>query len=197
MIFQPFMFEAGPLEVNLYVLADESTRDGILSDAGVYHPSVIDFVKDEGLKIKAILITHLHPDHIGGIAEYLRAWSCDVFAPAPIPAVPTARIVGEGDIIRCAGFEFHAYKTSGHTPESVSYYCERERFCLVWDAIFAGAVGGTSSDALHAEEIGHLRRVILELPPETELLSGHGPVTTVAIEKKANPFLKPGFGRTA
>ena len=197
MIFQPFMFDAGPLEVNLYIFADENSHEALLTDAGVFHHDVTDFVAREGLKVGAILITHLHSDHINAVGDYVRAWGTKVIGPAPISSAPDAQIVAEGDIIRAAGFELCVIKTSGHTPESVSYYCERGGFCIVGDAIFAGAVGGTGSDELHAEEIGHLHRKILTLPAETELYSGHGPVTTVAIEKTANPFLQPGFTRLA
>ncbi len=195
MILQSFMFEVGPFEANLHLLANERTRAGILSDAGAFDPSVIEFAAGLGLTMEAILITHLHHDHIAGVAEYASKWKCKVFSPAPIPDVSSAEIVKPGEFVRVAGFEFKVIKTSGHTPESVSYYCASESVCLVGDAIFAGAVGGTSNDELHEEEIGWLRKGILTLPPETLLLSGHGPATTVAIETAANPFLQPGFTR--
>jgi glyoxylase-like metal-dependent hydrolase (beta-lactamase superfamily II) len=195
MIFQPFVFNAGPLEVNLYLMADESTREGLLVDAGVFHASVAELADRLGLKMKTILITHLHADHVHAVGDYAGRWKAEVIAPAPLAAVPDARIVADGQTVYAAGFEFRVLRTSGHTPESVSYYCEREGICFVGDAIFAGAVGGTSTDELHAEQLGWLRRHILSLPPETELHSGHGPATTVAIEKAANPFLQPGFTR--
>lgn len=195
MIIKSFVFDAGPLEVNQVLMADEQTGEGLMVDAGVFHDSVIAFASDQGIKISTILITHLHADHVAALADYTKAWDAAVVSPAPLSAAPGARIVGEGDVVRVGPFEFEIFKTSGHTPESISYYCRAQGLCFVGDAIFAGAVGGTPLDELHAEEIGHLQRTIMTLPPETELFSGHGPLTTVAIEKAANPFLQPGFTR--
>lgn len=195
MIIKSFVFDAGPLEVNQVLMADEQTGEGLMVDAGVFHESVIEFAAAHGIKVSTILITHLHADHVAALADYSKAWGAAVVAPAPLSAAPDARIVAEGDTVTVGPFEFEIFKTSGHTPESISYYCRAEGLCFVGDAIFAGAVGGTPLDELHAEEIGHLQRTIMTLPPETELFSGHGPLTTVAIEKAANPFLQPGFTR--
>lgn len=197
MKLQTFVFDVGPLEANLFLMAHESKREGVLIDAGVFDESVVNFAAERKLKIPAILITHLHHDHIAGVGAYAKAWGADVVAPAPVKDAPGARIVKEGDRFKAGPFEFEVFKTSGHTPESISYYCASEGVCFVGDAIFAGAVGGTQDDEHHEEEIGHLRRNVLRLPPETELYSGHGPATTVAIELAGNPFLQPGFTRTA
>ena len=195
MILETFVFEVGHLEVNLFIMGEEATREAVLIDAGVCDPSVLDFVKDENLKVGTILLTHLHPDHVGGVKEYAKEWGAEVISPAPHDNAPDARIIEPGASL-CAGpFQFEVFQTSGHTPESISYYCAAEGVCFVGDAIFAGAVGGTSEDPLHEEEVGHIRRHIMTLPPGTELYSGHGPATTVAIEAAANPFLQPGFTR--
>ncbi len=195
MIIKSFVFDAGPLEVNQVLMADEQTGEGLMVDAGVFHNSVIEFAADQGIKVSKILITHMHADHVAALADYAKAWDASVVAPAPVSAAPGARIVGEGDTVQAGPFEFEIFQTSGHTPESISYYCKDQSLCFVGDAIFAGAVGGTPLDELHAEQIGHLQRTIMTLPPETELFSGHGPLTTVEIEKAANPFLQPGFTR--
>ncbi|MCH8333269.1 MBL fold metallo-hydrolase [Candidatus Sumerlaeota bacterium] len=197
MIFQSFVFPHGHLEVNLFLMGDEQTREAVLVDAGVFDSSVTDCADAMGLKVGTILITHLHADHVAGLAAYAAHWGAAVVSPARLDSAPEARIVKEGDTVQAGPFEFHVLKTSGHTPESISYHCPREGICFVGDALFAGSVGGTSEDKLYEEEIGHIRRNLLVLPPETELHSGHGPATTVAIEKAANPFLQPGFTRLA
>lgn len=198
MIFETFIADVGPLEANLHLIADEATGEAALVDAGALVPELVDRVRDLGLRVGAILVTHLHHDHVAALGEYLARWEgCQVYSPAPLAAAPSASVVGRGDLVRAAGREFRVFKTSGHTPESISYYCAGEAICFVGDAIFAGAVGGASDDALHAEEIDCLRRSILTLPPRTELWSGHGPATSVEVEAAANPFFRPGFGRLA
>lgn len=195
MLFRSFVFPAGHLEVNLFVMGDEKTSEGLLVDAGVFDQSVVDFVEGSGLKLSTILLTHHHGDHIDGLKDYLRQWDASVISPAPIKTAPQAQLVKEGDRFEVGPFEFEVFQTSGHTPESISYYCAAQEVCFVGDALFAGSVGGTKDDDLHAEEIGHIKRNLLALPPETEIYSGHGPATTIAIEKASNPFLQPGFTR--
>lgn len=197
MLLRPFMLNVGPLESNCYLMADEAGKTGLLVDAGAFEPAIVELAAEKDLQITHILLTHLHWDHVDGLAQYLEHWpQARVVAPAAIEAAPEARIVGEGDHVEVGPFRFEVFKTSGHTPESISYYCAEHGVCFTGDAIFAGSVGGTSDDRQHAEEIGHVRAKLMSLPPETELWSGHGPMTTVAIETAGNPFLKPGFGRT-
>ncbi len=195
MILKSFYFPFGPLEVNLFIMGNPETGDALLVDAGVFDDSVMDFLRDSGLRLTDILITHLHRDHIDALAKYVEAASPAVIAPARLDAAPKAKIIGPGEEFSSAGFRFEVFKTSGHTPESISYYCAREELCFVGDALFAGAVGGTSEDSAHKEEIDLIQRNLMTLPPETRIFSGHGPATRVTIEKAANPFLQPGFTR--
>jgi glyoxylase-like metal-dependent hydrolase (beta-lactamase superfamily II) len=198
MLLRHFMLNVGPLEANAYLMADLETKAGLLVDAGDFDLRIVELADEYDLNMVAILITHLHWDHVDGLAEYAKQWpEARVIAPAPSAAAPGAHIVGHGDRFKAGPLEFEVFKTSGHTPESVSYYCRQAGVCFVGDAIFAGSVGGTADDALFAEEIGHIRAHLLTLPDETELWSGHGPMTTVGIERAANPFLQPGFGRQA
>lgn len=196
MILKSFFFPFGPLEVNLFILADENSRRALLIDAGVHDSSVEAYLRDRDLTLEAVLITHLHRDHIDALTRYRELTAQGrVISPSPVEAAPEAEIVKPGDQVRAAGFEFQIFQTSGHTPESISYYCPAWNLCFVGDALFAGAVGGTSDDRHHAEEIELIQRYLMPLPGETRIFSGHGPATKVQIEKEANPFLQPGFTR--
>lgn len=196
MVLKSFFFPFGPLEVNLFVMAGEKSHRALLVDAGVYDASVADYLREKNLDLEAILITHLHRDHIDALERYKDLTSTGrVVSPAPLEAVPEAEIVKPGDQVQAAGFEFQVFRTSGHTPESISYYCPSQRLCFVGDALFAGAVGGTSDDRHHGEEIELIQQYLMPLPGETRIFSGHGPATKVLIEKEANPFLQPGFTR--
>jgi glyoxylase-like metal-dependent hydrolase (beta-lactamase superfamily II) len=195
MIYRQFMLDVGSQEANLYLLAD-AARQAVLVDAGGYAPELVEWARCGGLRVTHLLLTHLHGDHVDGLAHYRRQWpALTVVASSPWAGAPGALIARAGDTI-CAGtLRLQMLQTSGHTPESVSYYEAASGLCFVGDAIFAGSVGGTASAADHAEQLEHLRRNILSLPEETVLLPGHGPLTTVAIERAANPFFQPGFAR--
>lgn len=198
MILQHFMFDLVSQEVNAYLMGDEETRVGLMVDAGGFDPQVVETADAMGLSITHILLTHLHWDHVAALPAYLEQWSSvQVITPAPLAAAPQARIVVPGEKFRVGPFFFEVIQTSGHTPESVSYYCRDAGVCFVGDALFSGSVGGTNDDAHYEEQLGHIKRSILTLPESTEILPGHGPITTVAIEKQANPFLQPGFKRKA
>ena len=200
MILLPFMIDVGSQEVNLHLCADEQSRDGMLIDAGGFVPALAEWVARHGIRVTHILLTHLHYDHTDALPDYLQLWpDAVVVAGGALPAGKAASakslLVRHGDVVQVGPLRVEVVSTPGHTPDSVSYWCPDAGVCFVGDALFAGAVGGTSSDGHHDEQIRYLRSRILALPDHTELLPGHGPATTVRIEKTANPFFQPGFGR--
>ncbi|MCL5271144.1 MAG: MBL fold metallo-hydrolase [bacterium] len=198
MILQPFMIDVGSQEVNVYLVGDEATRVGFIVDAGGFPPALPDAAGFYRLAVTHVLLTHLHWDHTGALSALLAEWpNLCVVAAAPCPAAPNVHLVEDGAQLRIGPIKVDVLQTSGHTPESVSYYLAEPGVCFVGDALFAGAVGGTGDDARHREQITLLREKILALPEATEILPGHGPLTTGAIEKRANPFFRPGFGRLA
>ena len=199
MLLRSFMIDLGSQETNLYLMADPAAGTGVLVDAGGFEPSVPELVSQLQIRLTHILLTHLHWDHVDALPRYMEQWpDAQVVAAAPVPGVPGARLVGDGEVVQADGFVFRVRAIPGHTPESVCYDCPGcGVVCFVGDSLMAGAVGGTSSDLLFGQQVAALRSKILSLPGHTELLPGHGPLTTVQIEKNANPFFRPGFGRTA
>lgn len=198
MLLQSFLLDLPPQETNHYLLADMATRIGLLVDAGGFDPEIIQLANEYRLTMTHILLTHLHWDHTDALGDYLRYWpDALVVTPEPIPGIRHKTVVHPGDVLAVGPFSFQVLDTSGHTPESISYYCPQKQICFVGDALFAGAVGGTSTDSLFDRQIDNIQRHIMTLPGQTEILPGHGPMTTVLIEKTANPFLQPGFTRTA
>ena len=199
MLIAHYMLDVGPLESNCYLVGNENTQEGFLVDAGKFDPDIVQQAATWGLKMSQVLLTHHHWDHVDGLDEFLSVWpGVCVLTPTMIQCTTeNIEIMNPRQKYTAAGFEFEVFRTSGHTPESISFYFPELKICFVGDAIFAGAVGGTADDAHFNEEVGCLHESIMKLPAATELLSGHGPATSVAIERKSNPFLQPGFTRIA
>ncbi len=196
MFLQPFMINLETQEVNLYLAADPEIRTGFLVDAGGYVPDLIEAVQANQLNISHILLTHLHWDHVDALRHYLNAWpDALIIAPESAGWPSREQLVRDGSEFHAGSFPFEVFGTAGHTLESVCYYCEPAGLLFSGDTLFAGSVGGTGGGDEHQAMLQNIRTKILTLPGDTEVLPGHGPITTVAIEKQANPFLRPGFNR--
>ena len=179
MFFQHFLLNAN--ESNLYVIGCEKTLDAALIDAGTYDQRVADYVLRHGLKVKEVFITHGHWDHTGGLDDYLSAFGS---------RAQSMETLQEESVIKIGGLQLQVLYTTGHTEDSISLYLRDEAVVFTGDALFAGSIGGTDSEKRKKELIGNIREKILSLPEETLIYSGHGPVTSVRIEKSNNPFLR-------
>ncbi len=177
MIFRHFLLDVN--EANLYVAACEATRQALIVDAGGFDSRVVEFVRERGLIPAAIAITHDHHDHTGGLAQYRKAFGCRAIG---------AQDLRDGTAIPCGRLEFRALLTPGHTSDAACYYCAAEKIAFTGDTLFAGSIGGTASESQKQQEIASIRAKLFSMPGETILCPGHGPLTTVAIEKAANPF---------
>ncbi len=180
MIFQHFLLiEAN--ESNLYVVGCPETRKAVLVDAGAMDGRVVSFVKQNNLNVIAILLTHDHWDHMGGQQEYEKAFGCPTYGAADF---------SDGREYEVGALKAKVFTTSGHTPDSVSFYFSDDGMVFTGDALFAGSVGGTSSDAKQREEVENIREKIFTLPDSSLVYSGHGPATSVGTERACNVFLK-------
>ena len=196
MILYSNMLEVGSEEVNVHLLADEASGLAMMVDAGGFDPALADLVQRHNLHVAHIALTHAHFDHVDALDRYLKLWpNATVMCAGPLPG-GAARPITPGDQFPLGQWQIQVLDTAGHTPESVSYYCSQAGVCFTGDALFAGSVGGTSDDRHYRQEIENICRHILTLPDDTEILPGHGPMTTVRIERRANPFLQSGFTRT-
>jgi hydroxyacylglutathione hydrolase len=183
-IFAHFLTDVN--EANMFVAACPATHKALLVDAARFDPRLPQFLDRHQLQLTDILITHDHYDHTEDLTEIVEAYGCRVHAGKDIISGCPARKVIHNDLIRVGELEGRIVELPGHTPSSIGLILSGNVF--TGDAIFAGSIGGTSNDRDRNVEIEHLRSHILSLPDEFQIHPGHGPSTTVFIEKTYNPF---------
>lgn len=197
----------GQFEENCYLLTAAGSRAAVIVDPGEEEELFLDQLAQRDLVLEAIWLTHGHVDHVMGVRRlkaetgapvYLHpadrelydalpeqgGWlGLDLQAPPP-PDHPLA----EGQQLRFAGHEFQVRHTPGHSPGSVSFVSPG--VILGGDVLFSGSVGRTDLPGGDFASLLHsLQRVFLTLPDSTRVLSGHGPETTIGVERLTNPFL--------
>lgn len=174
----------GPLENNVFVLADEGTREAYVLDGG-YEPAAI-AAAAAGLRVQGILVTHGHPDHHEQVAELKRLLEAPVGigeADAEMLSVPADFVVRDGERYTFGGHALHALHTPGHTPGSTCFLLGEAGYVFTGDTLFPGGPGNTRNDpAAFARIIQSIRTRLFTLPPATVVCPGHGRDTTIGAE---------------
>ena len=188
MIFQHFMLETH--ESNAYIVGCKQTLNGLLVDCGAFDRRIIDFVQQQKLRIGSIFITHGHWDHMSGLKDFMQCFPrCRVFGAAAGLPSQQGRKVQHGSSVKIGNMKGKVLWTVGHTADSVSLYFPEEKVVFTGDALFAGSIGGTSTQEDKQELQRNIVNHLLSLPDDTEIFPGHGPATTVGIEKQYNPLI--------
>ena len=203
----------GPLQCNCSVFGDEQTREAMVVDPGDGIESVLEVVARHGLKVKAIVITHAHIDHIGGAGKLKRATGAPVYMNAedaelqkmlPMQAVwvgmetpePVAIDVEakDGGKLTVGATEFHVLHTPGHTQGSISLWIPGEGKLVAGDTLFRDSIGRTDLPGGDGRRIlRSIHEKLMPLADETVVIPGHGETTTIGRERKFNYFLQ-GLG---
>lgn len=200
----------GVLKCNCSIFGDEVSKEAIVIDPGADLGKITEVLDRHGLKVKAIVITHAHIDHIGG-AQKLRAltgapvWmnpADEVLAKSlalqaawigvATPENPGIDVVAkEGETLRVGSCDFHVIETPGHTAGSVSLFAPAGGKLVAGDTLFRDGIGRTDLPGGDGVKIiQSIQGKLFGLPDETVVIAGHGPSTTIGREKKFNPFVR-------
>lgn len=185
MILEHFLLSVN--ETNCYVLACSETNDAAIIDPGEWNEQLESFLIEQQLHLKLILITHDHQDHTGGV-ESLKGEKGLEVAGHPKGSF-TNKALKDGDVLELGTLKIKVLETPGHTDDSLSFVVGCDVFC--GDLIFAGSVGGVSDKESYDREIQSIEDKILPLGDDVLLHPGHGPSTTIQLERLYNPFLIP------
>ncbi len=194
----------GMLEVNCYLLWHPRTSHALILDPGDETDVILDAVRQLRLDVRGILLTHTHVDHIRGVGVVAVALGVPVWVHAadlpmyrsPLnalpPWLPAAADLPEpvAQPPQVEGLPFTVIETPGHSPGGVCFYFAGAGVLFSGDTLFQGSVGRTDLPGGDAAALQcSLARLLRELPPETRVLPGHGPETTMAAEAASNPYL--------
>jgi len=198
-----------PFGTNCYLVASEQTRNGMVIDPAGDAPRILSNIRELGLNISLVVLTHIHSDHLGAVSQVIENTGASFavhtaeaqalqnydfsriaafdpnFKPPPVPD----RSLNDGDILVVGDLEFKVLHTPGHSPGGI---------CIAGygvvcsgDALFNSGIGRTDMPGGDYNLlISGIRAKLLSLPDETVVLPGHGPKTTIGRERKYNSFLR-------
>lgn len=207
-------FSVNPFGEMTYVLWDENSHEAAIVDPGMSNreeQEALDrFIEKNGLKVKYLINTHLHIDHIFGNRYVEQTYGVRTSASpddaelglsAPqqaerfhLPIKTEPLTIGhelhDGDVLRIGDEELRVITTPGHSPGSLSLYCPTSGFLISGDTLFRRSVGRTDLPGGDPAALSDsIRNKLYKLPDETLVIPGHGPTTTIGEEKRGNPYV--------
>lgn len=203
-------FPVGMLQCNCTILGDETTSEAMVIDPGGNIPQIVARLEKHKLRLKQIVVTHAHIDHVGGALKLKQQTGAPIFLnqnDLPLlemmdtqagwfglstPEVAPPDASAEDHLVVGLGkYQAEVLHTPGHTPGSICLHFAPLNLLVAGDTLFAGSIGRT--DLPGGDYRAILRSIhnrLLPLPDETQVIPGHGPVTTIGEERASNPFLR-------
>jgi hydroxyacylglutathione hydrolase len=203
------MFTVGPVAENCFLVRREDSDRALIVDPGEEAERILKPVRELGLTVEAILLTHCHFDHIGAVSPVAKATGAPVYCPeievpvladimsfvpwpgfGPYESYDADEKVGGGETLELAGLELDVIFTPGHSPGHVTYSVRGEDAIFSGDVLFQGSVGRTDLPGGDwATLVESIRSLVDTHPPETTVYPGHMGITTLGSERATNPFL--------
>ena len=207
MIFETIV--VGPLGVNCFILGDRESNEGVVVDPGADGDEVLAAVKRHGLKIKYVVNTHGHFDHVGANRQVVEATGGELLIhPDDLTLLTMAsrsgqkyglRVedspapsghLGDGTRLEFGASSIQVLHTPGHTQGGCCLYLAGENLVITGDTLFAESVGRTDlPGGDHAQLIAAIKTKLMPLPDDTVVWPGHGPSSTIGRERRTNPYL--------
>jgi glyoxylase-like metal-dependent hydrolase (beta-lactamase superfamily II) len=196
-------FPVGPLQCNCTILGDEEAGEAIVIDPGDEVGRIHSRLTELGLKLKQILVTHAHIDHVGGALRLKRLNQNDLpllkmmemqagwLGVATPETAPPDESLTDGLLVGLDRYPAEVLHTPGHTQGSVCLHFAPLKMLIAGDTLFAGSIGRTDLPGGNSQQIiDSIQTRLLVLSDETKVLPGHGPATTIGDERRSNPFLQ-------
>jgi len=204
------MFTVGQVQENCFIIRPKESDHAVIVDPGDEPDRLIGAIRELGVQIDAILVTHTHFDHVGAVAPVARATGAPVYCPelerqvlanimdyvpwpgfGPFESYEADHTVKGGERLELAGMTFDVLFTPGHSPGHVTYAVEGEPAVFSGDVLFQGSVGrvdlpGGDWPTLLAS----IETLVASYDPDTIVYPGHMGITTLGRERASNPFLR-------
>jgi len=208
-MYRILSFPLGALETNAYVLTNDETKEAIVIDPGCDPEPLLLGLED--MKVVAVLLTHAHFDHIGGLQVIRDQYQCPVYmhrneenwlsspelngslmwpqVTGPMSFQPAEHFVKQGDQLEFLGLTLDVLFTPGHSPGSVSYLVDKHLFS--GDVLFRQSIGRTDlRGGDHRTLMESIHNKLFPLGDDVAVYPGHGPITTIGYEKQYNRFIR-------
>ena len=199
----------GDVRTNCYLLINEETKEVLVVDPADRADVIVRKLIDEGLTLKAILLTHGHGDHILAVGDLKKQFGVKVYAAKAEEAllsdaaqnlskalfgiavtVKPDILLEDGQEFEAAGIRLRMLHTPGHTPGGCCYYQAEEKILFSGDTLFCGSIGRTDFPGGSLSElVRSVKEKLLVLPEDVKVYPGHEEITTIGHEKKYNPYM--------